>query len=76
MINTEDLEHLLDTGMSAAQPAETSELMERLEDCQMTLGSMATNHYRRAWLLMTYAKANQRWPIIRYWTELSAGVIS
>ena len=32
----------------SAQPAETSELMERLEDCQMTLGSMATNRYRCA----------------------------
>jgi hypothetical protein len=28
------------------QPGETAELMERLEDCQMTLGPMATNRYR------------------------------
>lgn len=28
-----------------AQPSDTSELMERLEDSLMTLGSMATNRY-------------------------------
>ncbi len=35
--------------------------MERLEDCQMTLGSMATNRYRRA---LRLREALGLWPLI------------
>lgn len=45
--NSRALHHLTNPpGLPASvQPSDTSELMERLEDSLMTLGSMATNRY-------------------------------
>ena len=46
MVSTCKLHHLLRrTRCATAQPSETSEVIEALEDSQMALGSMASNRY-------------------------------